>query len=358
MGLLAGVGERWRISELVARYVGAARYWSPATAARRETAARMVADDQVGAVRVGRLSPAVLEAAMDLWRAAGMSTATIRARHDVVRFAVSWAVGQQWLAVDVLSGVGGVPGCWPRGQVPVSTVRAVVAAARADLGRAEERFVRCGWSPSAELALFRTEQRLLLVYLVADTGMRRGELAGLRSDDLLGRELWIERAVKRGSEGGVVVGPTKSHRYGRLTVSAATARCWHEHVGAWRERRSVGGRRSGWLFRTTPQAERPISTSALADRFAKVKALAGCGKASLHGVRHTVATSLALAGQLPQAQERLRHRALGTTARHYVDCTGLDDEPIADDLERVFLTRSAPSGESPSPTPGPSRRKR
>jgi hypothetical protein len=54
-------------------------------------------------------------------------------------------------------------------------------------------------------------------------------------------------------------------------------------------------------------------------------------------VRHTVATSLALSARLVSAQERLRHRALSTTAWHYIDCTGLDDAPVADDLERVFL---------------------
>src|SRR5688572_7801841 len=113
--MLAGVGERWRASELVVRYVGAARYWSPATTARRETAARMVASDRLGTVRVGRLSPSVLDAAMDRWRAAGASAATVRAAHGVVRFAVSWAVEQRWLAADVLAGAGGVPGCSPRG---------------------------------------------------------------------------------------------------------------------------------------------------------------------------------------------------------------------------------------------------
>jgi integrase len=233
VGRLVGVGERWRVAELVDRYVGAARYWSPATMARREIAARMVAGDRLGTVRVGRLSPRVLGAAMDRWRAAGVSAATVRAAHGVVRFAVSWAVEQRWLAADVLAAVGGVPGCSPRGQAPVSTVRAVVAAAREDVRRAEERHVRCGGSSAVELGLFRAEQRLLLVYLVADTGLRCGELAGLRSDDLLGRELWIERAVKRDLRGGAVVGPTKSHRHDRLTVSAATAHCWHEHVHTW-----------------------------------------------------------------------------------------------------------------------------
>lgn len=338
VGTLAGVGEHWRVSELVDRYVGAARYWSPATAARRAAAARMVAGDRLGAVRVSRLSPTLLDTAVNRWRTAGMSVATVRAARDVVRFAVSWAVDQRWLAVDLLAGVGGSSECSPRCQVPVSTVRAAIQMARADRRHAEERCVRGDWTPAAELALFRAEQRLLLVYLVADTGLRRGELAGLRSDDLLGRELWIERAAKRGVDGGLVVGPTKSHRHGRLTVSAATARCWHDHVRAWRGPHSSYELRSVWLFKATPQANHPVSTGTLADRFAKVTALAGSGEANLHGVRHTVATSLALTGKFTQAQQRLRHRALGTTARHYIDCTGMDDEPVADDLERTFLS--------------------
>ena len=233
MGLLVGVGERWRVAELVTRYVGAAQYWSPATTARRETAARNVTGDRLGTVLVGRLNPTMLDAAVDRWRTAGASAAMVRAMQGVVRFAVSWAVEQRWLVADVLAGVGGTPGCPPRGQMPVSAVRAVATAAREDVRRAKERYVGCGGSSAVKLDLFRAEQRLLLVYLVADTGLRCGELAGLRSDDLLGRELWIERAVKRDLRGGLVVGPTKSHRHGRLTVSAATAQCWREHVRAW-----------------------------------------------------------------------------------------------------------------------------
>ena len=80
-----------------------------------------------------------------------------------------------------------------------------------------------------------------------------------------------------------------------------------------------------------------MSPSVLAARFADVTVLAEIDHATLHGVRHTVATSLVQAGWLLPAQRRLRHRALDTTLRHYVDATGLDDEAVADDLERMFL---------------------
>lgn len=335
MGMLAGVGERWRVSELMDRYVAAARYWSPTTSARRQLGARMVAGDRLGTIQVARLNPVVLQATVDRWVAESVGTATIRAAHDVVRSAVSWAVAQGWLAADVLAGARGPRDSSPRSQVPVPAVRAAVAAACEEALRAE-RDARCGWSPASELALFRAQQRLLLVFLVADTGLRRGELAGLRSDDLLGRELWIERAVKS-APGGRMIGPTKSHRHGRVTIAAATARFWQDHVRTWHGRGAASGMRSVWLFTATPWAARPTSPCTLAYRFAHVNALAGRGDATLHGVRHTVATSLARAGKLVQAQKRLRHSTMDTTARYYVDPTGLDDEAVADELERVFL---------------------
>jgi integrase len=240
------------------------------------------------------------------------------------------------LTADVLAGVNGAPGCSPRRQVPVATVRAVVAAATEDVRRAGELFARRR-SAVARLALFRAQQRLLLVLLVADTGLRRGELAGLRTDDLWGRELWIERAVKSGAGPGVVVGPTKSHRHGRLTVSVATARFWRDHVRVWHGPEVAQGMHSVWLFTASPRVNRPMSPHTVADRFAHVATMVEGRRATLHGVRHTVATSLAQAGRLVPAQRRLRHRVLGTTVRHYVDATGLDDEAVADDLERVFL---------------------
>jgi integrase len=242
------------------------------------------------------------------------------------------------LAADVLAGVNGAPGCSPRRQVPMSTVRALVAAAAQDTRRAAERYARCRQSPVARLAVFRAQQRLLLVLLVADTGLRRGELAGLRTDDLWGRELWIERAVKcGGGRQDAVVGPTKSHRHGRLTVTAVTARYWRDHVRMWHGPEAAQGMRSVWLFTASPRVNRPMSPHTVAGRFAQVVTLVEGRRATLHGVRHTVATSLAHAGRLVPAQQRLRHRALETTVRHYVDACGLDDEAVADDLERVFL---------------------
>jgi integrase len=260
----------------------------------------------------------------------------------------------------------------PRRQVPAQTVRTLIAAARGEAVRAEAVHLARP-RPATRLAWFVAQQRLLQVCLMADTGLRRGELAGLRSDDLLGRVLWLERAVKNADPSGVEpgwdrVGPTKTHRHGRLTVSGSTALCWREHVITWHGRSALWGSPAVWLFTATPEATEPVHPQTLASRFARIQAAtrptvtasgrarqattsgergapAGAGSpavsATVHGVRHTVATSLVALGQTRAAQHRLRHSALDTTLRHYVDHTGLgagpEDRAAIEEFGRFYL---------------------
>jgi hypothetical protein len=73
-----------------------------------------------------------------------------------------------------------------------------------------------------------------MVRLVVDAGLRRGELVRLRTDDLNGRILLVERASK-----GRVVGPTKTHgacprwRYQCTSCECEQASRWYrrsEHL--------------------------------------------------------------------------------------------------------------------------------
>lgn len=334
---VAGLADRWPLAVLLGRFVEAAGYRSPATVTRTRAAVRAVQDDPLGAVLVGRLSPALLATVGDRWRSNGVGAAEVRSRHAVVRSALVWAVDRDLLAGAVLHGVGVAPAGDPRVHLPVPVVRRLVAAAVAGVDDAKRRYEDRP-VPGAVRALFLAEQRRLLVYLVADTGLRRGELAGLRSDDLCGRQLWVERSAKIGPDGRVVVGPTKSHRHGRLTVTATTAGVWREHIDAWYGVQASAGVRPVWMFPDTRDRSLPVSPSTLASRLAHVSVAADADGSALHAVRHTVATSLVALGYLAGAQQRLRHRRLDTTLRHYVDTTGVGDEDVADDIEQQLLT--------------------
>ena len=80
--------------------------------------------------------------------------------------------------------------------------------------------------------LWQAEQLRLLPRLTADSGARRGELAGLRLSDLDGRELQIVRAISAEQ-----VTTTKTGRARRLTLGASTARFRQDTVDGWQQRR-------------------------------------------------------------------------------------------------------------------------
>jgi integrase len=335
---LWAVGERWTVSALLQRFEDAPGHASPVTLDSRSRIVAAVRADHLGAVRLGRLSPLVLSDTVRRWQAAGLCATGVRARVNLVRSAVTWAVGQGMLAGDVLAGVRGVPDGEPRTHTPISVVREVLSIARHDVVRAQDMLALRSNSPAAVSSFFRAQQYMLLAYVVADTGLRRGELAGLRSDDLLGRVLWIERAVKPG-RGGIVIGPPKTYKAGRITISTATARLWRHYLSDWFGPSVVSGVDTVWLFAVRPRASRPVHPATLADRFARIadRARGPGGAVSLHRVRHTVATTLVSLGKFDHAQRRLRHSRLDTTLRNYVDTTGVgDDTDVADELERFY----------------------
>lgn len=68
----------------------------------------------------------------------------------------------------------------------------------------------------------------------------------------------------------------------------------------------------------------------------RLGARAGVPAAALHRLRHAVATHLVGQGKLLKAQARLGHRDLATTLRHYAHATLLDDEDVANDMEKLL----------------------
>jgi integrase len=338
LGILQAVGERWTVSALVQRFNDAPGYASPVTLDCRSTLAAAMRADPLGRVRVGRLGPLLLSTTVQRWRASAVPPGAVRGRVNLLRSAVTWAADHGFLAGNVLAGVQGMPIGVPRTHTPIPVMRELLSIAHHDMIRARGMLARRPGSREAETSAFRAQQNLLLVQLVADTGLRRGELAALRSDDLLGRTLWVERALKSLSCGVVVVGPPKMYKTGRVTVSAATAQLWDQYLREWFEPSVVSGVDTVWLFVAKPSASRHVHPTTLASRFDELARRVGtCDAVTLHRVRHTVATALVSLGDLDGAQRRLRHSRLDTTLRHYVDTTGLgDDTEVADELERFY----------------------
>ncbi len=322
--------DHWlTVGELLARFVAAPHHWSPATPASHAHVAGSLGRDRLARCRLDRLAPSVVVTAIDRWAAAGASPSWISGRFAVLHAALTWAIGHGLLWYDPLAGMRSPTRPYPRKHLPPTQVRTLITAAQAAVDKARAALAEQPHSRARTLRLWRAEQDLLLVRLVADSGLRRGELAALRTDDLDGRVLSIERAAK-----GTVVGPPKTHRRRRMTLGAITTRLWVDHVRAWRHHLMAGAHPGPWLFAADPRRRR-IQPGGLSQRFHKLTRTVGID-AGMHRLRHTVGTVLVDHGQLGKACARLGHRDVATTLRHYYDAIPLDDQDVADYLDTLY----------------------
>jgi integrase len=220
----------------------------------------------------------------------------------------------------------------PRRPLTGDDVHALLLTATARLLEAEPNHVG---TPAGDRRRHRAELDLLLLRLAADTGARRGELAALRVDDLQGRVLRIERAVSAET----LTTPKSGH--GRvLTVGAGTAALWEQLTGRWRQ--ELAEPLGPWLFSRDLSHHLRLGATTLGHRFALRRLAAGMHDATLHRLRHNVATFLMARGEILQARARLGHADAATTLREYAYALPLTDAPVADALEQHLLQLAEP----------------
>jgi integrase len=312
------------VGELLERWLVADHPWRPTTwAGYRSNASYLAADRDLAGMRVVSLTPRQLRTCFARWSAAGATPSVIAARFAALRAAVGWAYDERIVEYHPIRAMRGPGRVEPRRPLPDDEVRRLLLAASTG---ALAAVAHDDGRPASRRRRMAAEQDLLLVRLAADTGARRGELVALLFDDLDDRTLRIERAMS-----GRELGPTKSRRPRTLTVGASTARLWRTLERDWTER---AGRRLGpWLFARDELHEQRLSSSTLNHRFSRLRDQAGAPKATLHRLRHSVATFLVARGQILQAQARLGHRDAATTLREYSYALPLTDRNVADAID-------------------------
>ena len=174
-----------------------------------------------------------------------------------------------------------------------------------------------------------------LVWLAMTTGMRRGELAGLRFArlDLDDEVLDLRRNWVRGQEKD-----TKTHQNRRIALDSETVVLLKEHVDRVRQRvQDVGCEFTDDLFvfsgRKTPNHTEPYSPNAMTQRYKDMAARLDIDT-HLHALRHYSATELLTAGiDLPTVSGRLGHGGGGaTTLRVYAAWVAASDRKAAEIL--------------------------
>ena len=317
------------VAELLDAWLQAQHNWKPATWTGYRLAAARLARDPLASQSPVRVSPPVLCQAMRRWEAGGMPTTTASLHARTLRAAFGWAFADRHIGCQPLEGFRGPAQPDPRHDVPVDVVIELLLAADDEV-----RLARAGVKALAGVRrLHIAEQVALLLRLAADTGARRGELDALRLNDLIGRQLRVERGVS-----AEIVTTTKTGRSRRITLGSTTVSLWQETVTGWRRRLPAETELGPWMFSAKPDHSVRLSASALAHWFAAFTGRHNHPDVCLHHLRHTVATVLVTNGQLLQAQQRLGHRDASTTLRQYCHAMPLHDEPTADLLDQLYAT--------------------
>lgn len=157
--------------------------------------------------------------------------------------------------------------------------------------------------------------------VAATTGVRRGELVGLRWRDVdldPGRLSIVQQRAK--GDGTVSAGPTKTRRGRRLIAldptTVAALRAHRKTQTEYRLMLGQGYRDSGLVFCLADGT--PLHPDAVTSRFRHRVKEAGLPWIKLHGLRHTHATLMLRAGVHPKVvQERLGHSSIAITLDTY-----------------------------------------
>ncbi|HUF99610.1 MAG TPA: site-specific integrase [Ilumatobacter sp.] len=155
------------------------------------------------------------------------------------------------------------------------------------------------------------------IHLAATTGMRRGEIAGLRWGDWQTNTHRLSIARSRQSiQGGTVEVPTKTAASRRsIDLDANT----EQVLTRWRRRQQRDGHSVGVhdpIF--TNQLGRPVNPESISQLFDRKTLSSGLPRIRLHDLRHTHASLLVAAGEpIKVVSERLGHAHPGFTMATY-----------------------------------------
>jgi integrase len=197
--------------------------------------------------------------------------------------------------------------------------RNVAQSAHARLPRAAPTVARA-WAAS-ELAAFlgyaRSHRLYPALHLAAHTGMRRGEVVGLKWSDLdvAAKRVSVVRTMQ--CVGGRPVEFGVKTRTSRRCIDLDDTTI--AHLEDWRHRLGsdgLGCERDDWMFCNT--ASRFLNPQSLSQLFNRITTAAGLPRIRFHDLRHTHASLLVAAGvPIKVVTERLGHAHPGFTMKTY-----------------------------------------
>jgi integrase len=304
--------ERW--------YAMASPSLSPTTANDYRSVITKYVVPELGLVPVRQIRAATLDHWYTRLRQSGVGTARIRRIHQVVANALAQAVRWEWIPVNPAKSASPPPVAARKAIKPPSLDDAAHLFAEAE--RADPEFA-------------------LFLRLSLSLGARRGEICGLRWDDidLDDHTIHIQRAVVA-PKAGVQIKTTKTGAGRRVTVPQVVAADLRAHRRRCQERALAVGLRladDAWVFSLDPDSGSPWRPDLVTHRFDRLRKAAGLEHVTLREFRHAHATQLIAAGvDISTVSNRLGHARKSTTLDRYADWLPAADRGAADVMDRLL----------------------
>jgi integrase len=269
----------------------------------------------------------------------GLSGASIRHVHAVLRGALGQAVRWGWIPIN--PAVAASPPKVRRREITPPAIH----DARALLRAADEHDPEFG-------ALLR---------VLAATGARRGEVCGLQWHDLDvdGATVSIRRAVASVA-GGTVVKDTKTHAARRIAVDPETLTVLARQREVMAHRAAacrLPFNPAGFIFTSTADGSQPLHPDTVTNGFRRLSDRVGVSGVRVHDLRHLHATQLLAAGvPVRTVSGRLGHANAATTLNVYAHFLEPSDRQASDVMAGlVEVSDSRATDGATSPNRGPRR---
>jgi integrase len=273
---------------------------------------------KLGAIPVQQLTPAHIQRFFSDKIEDGCGARTLQLSHLHISQALDLAVGNGWVARNVADSVkppkwvSKEAECWSQDEAQ----KFLAVAPESAYGR-----------PFWVLCLTK--------------GLRRGELLGMRSEDIdLDKGTLQIRQTFGPLHGQVLPKPPKSAKSRRtVELKDGIVALLRAHKAAQLEKRLKMGPR--WedhdlVFPNTHGG--PINPDNIDRDYDKLVKKAGVKRITIHGLRHTYATLALAAGEDPKVvSESLGHATVAITLHIYRHVRPTDRHELADRMERLFL---------------------
>jgi integrase len=296
----------------------------PTTHERYRSLMRGHVEPRIGRVRLANLRPSHIQSVVDGMLADGLAPRTVGQAYRVLSAALRQGVRWQVLPTNPALAVSP-----PRPDRPTLAIPD---------GDAVRRLL-----DEAHGAL------RVAVLLAASTGMRRGEVAGLRWSAIAGARVSVNASLQRAHGQLVFVEPKTDRSRRTITLPSITV----EALKRWRkdqnERRLLLGEAWDDADVVIDRGDgRPVDPGELSHAFARLCSRVGLEGVRLHDLRHAFATQLLAANVHPKVvSDALGHASTAFTMDVYSHILPSMGEQVADAMEAALSASGSKSGSKP-----------